>query len=51
MIQKEGLRFVEAISMALCVMIAGTWQMPEWYAGNLDLMVRSDKLSLIGDLI
>ena len=37
--QKEELRFAEAIDMALYVMTAGTWQMPVSSVGNLDLMV------------
>ena len=37
--QKEELRFAEAIVMAAYVMIAGTWQMPVLSVDNLDLMV------------
>ena len=37
--QKEELRFAEAIVMAVYVMIGGTWQMPVLSVGSLDLMV------------
>ena len=37
--QKEELRFAEAIATAVFVTTAGTWQMPLLSVGNLDLMV------------
>ena len=49
MIQKEGLKFAEAINMALCVMIVGTWQMPVWSVDNLDLMVTIFNTIMICD--
>ena len=39
MMQKEELRYAEAIDMALYVMTAGTWQMPVLSVGSLDLTV------------
>ena len=49
--QKEELRFAEAIVMAVYVMTAGTWQMPVLSVGNSDLMVwRFDIIYMDGAL-